>query len=138
VATSVTPNDTPPLTASTAATLAQAIRTVLGPPANPLMVIRNVSDLPLLISKMAALPSNPFPDTFKYKREAVTRALADVMNTRTWNLMIDVIAQSGRYTTTSQTLNDFVVEGERHYWVHVAIDRFTGKILSKQVEPVTE
>jgi hypothetical protein len=133
-ATSVSPNDTPPFTALEAATIAQAIRTALGPAHAPLMVIRNVSDLPLLISSIAAF----LPDTFKYKREAVTRALADVMNTRTWNLMIDVISQSGRYTARSQTLNDFVVEGERRYWIHVAIDRFTGKVLAQLVEPVSE
>jgi hypothetical protein len=26
------------------------------------------------------------------------------------------------------------VEGEQHFWVHVAIDRFTGKVIDKQIE----
>jgi len=30
------------------------------------------------------------------------------------------------------------VEGEQHYWVHVAIDRFTGQIIGKQIEVVNE
>jgi hypothetical protein len=32
---------------------------------------------------------------------------------------------------------EFVVEGEQHYWVHVAIDRFTGQVL-EQIEVVNE
>lgn len=129
-----TPNATPPLTSAEALPIAKAIRTALGPPDAPTMVLRNVSDLPLLITTIAA----SLPDTFKYKREAVVRSLADVMNTRTWNLMIDVIAQSGRYTSTSKNLNDFTVEGERRYWVHLAVDRFTGEVLATQIEPVVE
>ena len=33
---------------------------------------------------------------------------------------------------------DFIVEGEQHYWVHVAIDRFTGRVIDKQIEVVNE
>jgi hypothetical protein len=133
-----TPNATPPLALADATKIAQGIRTALGPVNNPTMVLRNVADLPLLITKMAKATPSPLPDTFKYKREAIVRALADIMNTRTWNLMIDVIAQSGRYPTTATTLDNFVVEGERRYWVHVAIDRFTGRVTASRVEPVTE
>ena len=32
----------------------------------------------------------------------------------------------------------FVVQGEQHYWVHVAIDRFTGQVIDKQIEVVNE
>jgi hypothetical protein len=53
--------------------------------------------------------------------------------------MIDVIAQSGRYKPNATSLkNDFIVEGEQRYWVHVAIDRFTGQVISKQIEVVNE
>jgi hypothetical protein len=38
----------------------------------------------------------------------------------------------------AQGLADFVVEGEQHYWVHVAIDRFTGQVIDKQIEVVNE
>jgi hypothetical protein len=74
----------------------------------------------------------------KEARECVLRAFSDACQTRTWNLMIDVIAQSGRYPSNANSLAGFVVEGEQHYWVHVAIDRFTGQVLDRQIEVVTE
>jgi len=72
------------------------------------------------------------------QRESIARALGEADQTRTWNLMIDVIAQSGRYPPNASTLAGFVVEGEQHYWVHVAIDRLTGEVLDKQIEVVNE
>jgi hypothetical protein len=74
----------------------------------------------------------------KEARELVMRAFSDATQTRTWNLLIDVIAQSGRYPTNASTLAGFLVEGEQHYWVHVAIDRFTGQVVDKQIEVVNE
>jgi hypothetical protein len=74
----------------------------------------------------------------KEARECVIRAFSDACQTRTWNLMIDVIAQSGRYPPNASTLAGFLVEGEQHYWVHVAIDRFTGQVIDKQIEVVNE
>ncbi len=70
--------------------------------------------------------------------EAAIRALAANTTSRVWNLMIDVIAQNGRFPGSAKTLADFAVEGERRYWVHVAIDRYTGKVLDEQVEEVKE
>jgi len=65
--------------------------------------------------------------------------LSDTCQTRTWNLLIDVIAQSGKYPPTAQNLqNDFIVEGEKRYWLHVAIDRFTGQAIDRQIEAVHE
>jgi hypothetical protein len=53
--------------------------------------------------------------------------------------MIDVIAQSRRYKPNATSLqNDFIVEGEQRYWVHVAIDRFTNQVIDKQIEVVNE
>jgi hypothetical protein len=52
--------------------------------------------------------------------------------------MIDVIAQSGRSPPNASSLTGFLVESERHYWVHVAIDRFTGLVVDKQIEVVNE
>jgi len=66
------------------------------------------------------------------------RSLAESSNTRTWNFMIDIVAQSGRYPATATTLDNFVVEGERRYWLHVAIDRYTGQVVDKQLEVVNE
>ena len=74
----------------------------------------------------------------KEARESVIRAFSDAGQTRTWNLMIDVVAQSGRYPINASTLAGFLVEGEQHYWVHVAIDRFTGQAIDKQIETVNE
>jgi hypothetical protein len=58
-------------------------------------------------------------------KKAVARALAEVGQTRTWNLFIDVIAQTGKYKPNSADLsgNNFVVEGEKRYWLHIALGR---------------
>ena len=52
--------------------------------------------------------------------------------------MIDVVAQTGRYPQSAKSVDNFLVEGEQHYWVHVAIDRYTGQVIDKQVEVITE
>jgi hypothetical protein len=72
------------------------------------------------------------------EQELVARALAEVTQTRTWGLMIDVIAQSGRFSPGATNLSRFVVEAEKRYWLHVAIDRLTGKIIDQQLEAVYE
>lgn len=71
-------------------------------------------------------------------REAPIRALAACGQTRVWNLMIDVVAQTGRYPAGATALDKFLVEGEQRYWVHVAIDRYTGKVIDKQIEAIKE
>ena len=85
------------------------------------------------------------PEAMAYAKryhEAPIRALVNGTQTRVWNLMIDVIAQTGRFpaaaATVSNPLAAFLVEGERRYWVHVAIDRYTGKVIDEQVEEVRE
>jgi len=70
--------------------------------------------------------------------EAPIRALANNVTTRTWNLLIDIIAQSGQMSPTATSLDNFVVQGEKRYWLHIAIDRYTGKILDQQLETVYE
>ena len=52
--------------------------------------------------------------------------------------MIDLVAQTGKFRTTDTSLDNFIVDGERRYWLHVAIDRFTGEIVDQQLEPVWE
>jgi hypothetical protein len=74
----------------------------------------------------------------KAERESIARALGEAGQTRTWNLLIDVVAQSGRYPPNANSLAGFLVEGEQHYWVHVAIDRFTGQVIDKRIEVVNE
>ena len=77
-------------------------------------------------------------NTVKAKREAFVRALADAGTTRTWNLLIDVVAQTGSYPSNTGSLSQFVVQGEKHYWLHVALDRYTGEIIDEQWELVNE
>lgn len=80
--------------------------------------------------------ASPLTDIQKTRRESAIRALASVGDTRTWNLMIDVVAQTGRFTATSVKAQDFMVQGECHYWVHVAIDRLSGKVVDIKREAV--
>jgi hypothetical protein len=92
----------------------------------------------------AGLPTTILPtassDTqaVKAQREVVARAITSVSQTRVWNLVIDVVAQSGRYPPGETDPKKFIVEGEQRYWVHVAIDRFTGQVIDKQIEVVNE
>jgi hypothetical protein len=131
-------NNTGAPTAQIAPTMATNIATATS--ATPL---KNKSEL----LTRAALPTTilPTPTTsqpnqsVKARREAVPRAISSVSQTRVWNVLIDVVAQSGRYKPNATSLqNDFIVEGEQHYWVHVAIDRFTGQVIDKQIEVVNE
>jgi hypothetical protein len=76
--------------------------------------------------------------SIKTEEEAAVRAIAESSNTRTWNFLIDIVAQSGRYPSTATSLDNFVVEGQRRYWLHIAIDRYTGQVVDKQLEVVNE
>ncbi len=71
-------------------------------------------------------------------RETSMRALTGCGTTRVWNLMIDIIAQTGHYPPRAGNLAQFNVEGERRYWVHIAIDRYTGEVIDQNVELVRE
>ena len=94
----------------------------------------NRGDLPKMIANETGLGAG-VPKT---QRESIARALGEAGQTRTWNLLIDVIAQGGMYPPGENNLANFVVQGEQRYWVHVAIDRFTGQVLAKQIEAVSE
>ena len=79
----------------------------------------------------------------KTEGESLVRSLAESSNTRTWNFLIDVIGQSGHFLNNSALVtsggkDNFVVDGERHYWLHVAIDRYTGKVVDQQLEIVDQ
>lgn len=88
-------------------------------------------------NKIGNSAAEPYP-AIKTRQESISRAWGEVGMTRTWNLLVDIVAQSGRYPATANSLADFVVQGEKHYWLHVAIDRFTGKIIDQQFEPVDD
>jgi hypothetical protein len=98
------------------------------------------ANLPTTILTLPTNTNVEQPDrVVKTRREVVARTISSVAQTRTWNLVIDVVAQTGRFKPNAGSLqNDFIVEGEQHYWVHVAIDRFTGKVIDKQIEVVNE
>jgi len=90
------------------------------------------------IARLASVVTNVPFSTNEETRETVARALSDTTQTRTWGLLIDVIAQNGKYASGETDLRKFNVTGEQHYWVHVAIDRFTGWVIDKQIEVVNE
>ena len=70
--------------------------------------------------------------------EGAIRALSSCATQRVWNLMIDLVVQTGIYPATSSSLANFMVQGERRYWVHVAVDRYTGQVVDKFIENVKE
>ena len=91
-------------------------------------MIRTAGDIAL------ALEADPTVSTWsKPKMEAAVAALGDVHNARTWNLLVDVVAQAGRFPnqTTVTSLADFSVSGQKHLLFQVAIDRYTGKSWTK-------
>jgi hypothetical protein len=98
--------------------------------------LKNKADLANIIANQTTLAASAVPKT---ERELIARALGEVDQTRTWNLLVDIVAQTGHFKPNAASLqNDFVVEGEQHYWVQVAIDRFTGQVIDKQIEVVKE
>jgi hypothetical protein len=77
----------------------------------------------------------------KEQKEAIARALAEMGQARTWNLMIDVIAQTGKCGPGES--DRFIVQGEKRYWLHIALGRDlnadgTVDVLGAQLEEVTE
>src|ERR1051326_5114483 len=79
----------------------------------------------------------------KEQKEAVARALAEMGQSRTWNLMIDVIAQTGKCAPGETDLTKFIVEGEKRYWLHIALARDLNAegsvdVLGSQFEEVSE
>src|SRR5947199_10064585 len=79
-----------------------------------------------IAARLAAAAAQHAPGTNLTEQEqAISRALAEMGQTRTWNLLIDVIAQTGKYKPNSQDLSgsNFVVEGEKRYWLHIALGR---------------
>ena len=90
------------------------------------------------LDKITYSASSSTTTTIQRFRSAAIQPLENMGNTRVWNLMIDLVAQTGRYPASATALNNFVVEGEQRYWVHLAIDRYTGQVIDKQVEIVKE
>jgi Tfp pilus assembly protein PilX len=97
-----------------------------------------------LVTQLGPIVQNAYSTIFPFNKsnkaylEGPVRAMADSTDTRTWNLLVDIIAQSGQMTSNAASLNDFAVQGEKRYWLHIAIDRYTGKVVAQQLEPVYE
>jgi hypothetical protein len=89
------------------------------------------------LASASVVTTSPF-NSDEEARETIARALSEVVQTRTWGLLIDLVAQTGHYGPNATGLDDFIVEGEKRYWLHVAIDRFDGTIVGQQLEEVTE
>jgi hypothetical protein len=114
-----------------------AANTIVGETLNTRALGR--ADVARLASVVTNTPFTTDDGTDHATRKTIARALAEVGQVRTWGLLIDVIAQTGRYPPNATSFeNGFVVEGEQRYWVHVAIDRFTNQVLDKQIEVVNE
>jgi len=95
----------------------------------------NPSTLPLLTD--SDFDSSDIARVKPY-REAIVRSLGGTSDLRTWNLMVDLIAQWGRFPPSAIGAADFIVNGEKRYWLHLSIDRFTGEVVSRQLEAVAE
>ena len=81
-------------------------------------------------ARLAAAAAQRTSGNLTEQEQAISRALAEVGQTRTWNLFIDVIAQTGRYKPNAPDLSgsNFVVEGEKRYWLHISLGRDLVKI----------
>ena len=100
------------------------------------------------VARLAAAATNKLiadglwsPTVSGETKQTIARALAEVGQARTWNLMIDVIAQTGKYAPGTPDLSDstkFIVQGEKRYWLHIALDRDGATVLGTQLEEVVE
>lgn len=117
--------DSPPqISTSEAETIAGSLATRTT--ATPLA---NKADLPSAIQSLANTAGLGYG---KASLESVARSLGDVIQTRTWGIFAQIIAQSGRWVN-----GRFIVEAEKHVWVSTAIDRPLGKIIDQNIEYVT-
>jgi hypothetical protein len=140
---SPTPNPLPTVTQDEAMNAAQAI--VAATTAQPVVNRANIARLTAAAASTIGTGGATSPEEAEKMTEAVTRALSEIGQARTWNLMIDVIAQTGRYRPNTQNLtaSDFIVEGEKRYWLHIALNRDLNvdgsvDVLGAQLEEVTE
>jgi hypothetical protein len=95
------------------------------------------------VARLAAVAAAAVPNLAgsDQAKQTIARALAETGQARAWNLMIDVIAQTGKYTPGTADLSDptkFIVQGEKRYWLHIALDRDDRTVLGSQLEEVTE
>ena len=95
---------------------------------------KNTSLITLLSDQFTSAEDRSIND----RRESITRALADGTTVRSWCFMLDLVVQSGKLPRSATDLDDFHAVAEQRYWIHFALDRFTGKLLDVQWERVTQ
>lgn len=113
--------------------VANALRQALGPVNNQTILMTNRADLP----KVLAAASLSSLDK-KRQREVVARTFGDQMNCRTWNLLVDLVVQSGKIGPAGSAPGDFSMMAERRMWAQVAIDRVSGEVIDVQTETINE
>lgn len=91
-----------------------------------------------VLSPSAASNPGILSETRKHEREAAIRTLAEIGSTRTWNLLLDLVVQTGQMKANASSEIDFIANAERHVWVHLAIDRMTGEVIDQKWERVDE
>jgi hypothetical protein len=141
------PTPTPSITHSEALAAAQAIvnaTSAAGGAAVNRSDISRLTDAVVAAGAINVSSLNAGEEQDKGK-ESIARALSEVAQARTWNLFIDVIAQTGRYSPDATNINQankFMVEGEKRYWLHIALGRdlVSGQVdvLGTQLEEVLE
>jgi len=144
---SPTPNPYPTVAPSEARAAAQAIVNATDPSAGGTRATTRADIGRLTAAAAGAISTAGFTAGEETEKvpEAITRALSEITQTRTWNLMIDMIAQTGRYAPDATDItqaNKFIVEGQKRCWLHVALGRdLVGgqvDVLGTQLEVVNE
>lgn len=107
---------------------------------NPLEsdAINRESDMAVTLMARNDVNARHGPRKIKASVEAFIRSLSGSMDTRTWNIFIDVVAESGRLRATADDLGEFQTSAQRRYWIFAAIDRITGRVLAYEMEAVNE
>lgn len=125
------------ITAAQARSLADEIHTETA--ANPLSNLADIGKTITAKLSIAAEMGSTQNAAIKTRREFLTRALAEVGQVRTWNLLADIVVQSGQFPGAGGTdAGDFVVEAEERTWLSFSIDRPTATVLQTQTERIQE
>ena len=146
VDTATLPNPFPTVAPSEATAAAQAIVNATNPDVGGTRATSRADIGRLTAAAAGAISTAGFAAGEETEKvpEVIARALSEVGQARTWNLMIDVIAQTGRYKPNAPDLSgsNFIVEGEKRCWLHVALGRdlLNGQVdvLGTQLEVVNE
>jgi hypothetical protein len=139
---SPTPNPYPTVSSTEATNAAQAI--VNATTAQPALNRAEIARLTSVAASQISTAGFATGEETEKVPEAIARALSEIGQTRTWNLLVDVIAQTGKYKPNAPdvTASNFIVQGEKRYWLPIALGRdlVAGSVdvLGAQLEEVTE